>query len=175
MSRVGKRVGVALAISSLSSLAYLGLALYQLFAIAVQDKRMFLLLVIFTVEVLFWCIYLFSLFCSANPSPNWHLRRLTLPLWDLVFVLGMSMTGLQLRETNGASWWEIDAQTLYGQVIIIGVLAALPLKLVSAVVLSEYYHRSHVRDDGPTYARAYDGTEMAALSPTAPPEDNTCY
>lgn len=179
MPHVGKRVVCALVVSSLSSLAYLGLALYQLFEIAEQDKLMFILLVSFTVEVMFWCIYLLRMFCSFTSSPSWHLRRITVPLWDLVFVLVLTVVGVQLQQIEGVFWWNFDAQSLYARITIIGVLVALPLKFISAAVLSEYFHRNYVHEGTLTYAQAYSNFEqhipLANFPATAPIDDDTCY
>ena len=181
MPRVGKRVACALVCSSLSSVAYLALALYQLFEIAEQDKLMFILLVSFTVEVVFWSAYLLRMFCSFNTNGKSHLNRTTLPHWDTQFVLILTVVGVQLQQIDGVFWWQIEELSLYAQITIIAVLVALPLKIISNAILSEYFHRGCVRGglaveySGPAYNDFEQSLPLTALSPNAPPEDNECY
>lgn len=179
MPRVGKRIVAALAASSLSSFAYLALALYQLFEIAEQDKVMFMLLVSFTVEVVFWTGYLLWMFCAFTGDARWHLNRITLPIWDLVFVLILTVTGVQLQQIDGSFWWDFSDQSLYARITIVAVLVALPLKVISAGVLSEFYHRSYIREGmlGPQEAYRFEqSVPLTSFAPaTAPPEGEDCY
>jgi len=172
MPRIGRRVITALFCSTLSSLGYLGLALYQLFEIAQQDKLMFILLVGLTVGVLFWCTYLASLCCSYTSASRWHVHRITLPLWELVYVLIITILAMALVQINGYMWWQFDEMVAFEQATVVVVLSTLGLKLISALVLSEVFHRSYVME-GYIPQTAY--SEGLLLSPTAPHNEEECY
>ena len=175
MTRLGKRVVTGLVISSACSLTYLTLGLYHLFQIAEQDKLIFILLVGFTVEVIFWIGYLGQMCCRFSPAGKWHLDRITYPLWDLVFVLVLTILGLQLQQSSGYVWWDFSEQPLTSQITTVAVLSVMPLKLFSNGLLSQG-HRHFVRAS--IFASmAYDSGESIPLvvQPTAPGDDEQCY
>lgn len=160
---INRRIVAALILSTLASLGYAALALYILFAESQQDKVMFLLLVVLFVEVLIWAAYMMRTCCSWTSNPHWHLKRMTMPYWDVFLVLIVTSVTLQLQQIHEISWWNFDELSLYGQITVVGGFIMLGTKIISNALLVECYHRQFVKDN------IMDAYELTPPSFTAMP------
>lgn len=135
----------AVIVSMLASLVYLGLALYFLFDSARSDRLMFATLVMFTVECTLWTFNTIQFLCHSKYKAAWHLKNITLPLWDLILVLAITAVTLQIFCSLDVQWVVFADLPVGYQVAICLVCAIVPLKVGSAIVLTEFYHRDYVK------------------------------
>lgn len=165
-------VGAVVA-SMLGSITYVGLALYFLFESARSDRILFTLLVLFFVEATLWSFHTIQFICHSKHKSEWHLKIMTIPLWDLIFVLGITATALQIFCSLEFTWDVfLDLDVGY-QVTLVLICVIVQLKIISAIILTECYHRKFVHGSlAPSDIYLEPNVQKLWPAPTAPSSDS---